>query len=150
MNVIFYINKSDNNVIKKNIKKLKTLNVDLKMPCTVEKPVLKISDITLDGNIANFNYFYISDFGRYYYVDTKILQSGGVIEVSGNVDVLMSNADDILNLYAYVDRQENKHSAWITDELFPVENKRSISYIKLNAQPFSNVNQTYTLCVNGG
>lgn len=155
MEVRFYNNPHDRNVVVKNNKTLlKTVSCHLKENTSVKDPILIIRgrDTELDSVISKINYCQIADFGRVYFCEPPYLNIGGLIEIKCHCDVLTSNAHELKKLYAVVDRQENpiRGYEWQIDELFPVTSKRAISYLKLNAEPFSNQQQTYTLCVNGG
>lgn len=80
-----------------------------------ETSVLKPSvDIYYEGT-PNFNYVYINAFSRYYYVTgiTSVRQNLWRIDLS--VDVLMSYKDEILNLTAHIDRNEQFSCPLIPD-----------------------------------
>ena len=89
MNVVFY-----NHAKRSNSTKLPTEGVTipcvLKDACSVVSPVLEIKTATQ----PDYNYAYISDFGRYYYV-TEWIYDKGIWSCSLSVDVLTSWRDEI-------------------------------------------------------
>lgn len=96
MNVVFY-----NLAKRNNSTKLPTGGVTipcaLKDACSVVSPVLEIKTATK----PDYNYAYISDFGRYYYV-TEWIYDKGIWNCSLSVDVLTSWRDEIKSTKAQV------------------------------------------------
>lgn len=109
MNVVFY-----NHAKRSNSTKLPTGGVTipcvLKDDCSVISPVLEIKSATR----PNYNYAYISDFGRYYYVDDWTYYRG-IWSCSLTVDVLTSWRSHILNTTAYVEYSSSSYSNNIID-----------------------------------
>lgn len=105
MNVTFYKNNSSDNTINKSL----TMTYGT-VACTVKEPISVLNPVVILGYseyIEKSNYMYIEEFGRYYYItDIKPL-TGGRIQISGRVDVLMSNKKEILNLECIIDKQES-------------------------------------------
>ena len=89
MNVVFY-----NHAKRSNSTKLPSEGVTipcvLKDACSVVSPVLEIKTATR----PDYNYAYVSDFGRYYYV-TEWIYDKGIWSCSLSVDVLTSWRDEI-------------------------------------------------------
>lgn len=54
-----------------------------------------------------YNYAYLPDFGRYYFVDPPITDRTGLIRLQLHVDVLQSFYDDIMSAAVIVDRTQN-------------------------------------------
>ena len=103
MNINFYKNTSDNNVLNKNITLISTHNIKLKDECNIMTP-----SILIHGDISNdINYAYIEKWGRYYYVRDKKSLNNGIYEINLTVDVLMSFKEKILHLKCIIDKQEN-------------------------------------------
>lgn len=109
MNVVFY-----NHSKRSNSTKLPTGGVTipcvLKDGCSVISPVLEIKSATR----PNYNYAYISDFGRYYYVDDWTYYRG-IWSCSLSVDVLTSWRSNVLNTTAYVEYSSSNYSLDYTD-----------------------------------
>lgn len=67
-----------------------------------ESSILKPSITIQAGNIVGFNYCYIPDFGRYYFIQDVVSLRVNVWELMLTVDVLMSHKSEILNSPATV------------------------------------------------
>lgn len=68
-----------------------------------------------DTNISKCNYAYISELGRYYYIDDITIQRAGVYILDLTVDVLMTFASSIRALKGTIDRQESIYNGYIAD-----------------------------------
>lgn len=112
MNINFYKNTSDNNVLNKNITLISTHNIKLKDECNIMTP-----SILIHGDISNdINYAYIEKWGRYYYVRDKKSLNNGIYEVNLTVDVLMSHKDKILESDSIIYNSENLKNNYIPSE----------------------------------
>ena len=96
MNVVFYNHAKRNNSTKLPTGGV-TIPCSLKDACSVVSPVLEIKTATK----PDYNYAYISDFGRYYYV-TEWIYDKGIWNCSLSVDVLTSWSDEIKSTKAQV------------------------------------------------
>lgn len=103
MDIIFYINTSDNNVLNKTLSVQKTLTGSLKNECTIINPTIIIED---SGDVINYNYLFIPEFGRYYFIDDVRIIKRNVFEISASVDVLQSFRPYILNLPVILEDSE--------------------------------------------
>lgn len=80
-----------------------TLTGTLRGQSSVMSPSLLIQDIAVIG----YNYCYIPDFGRYYYINDINALRANLFELSLGIDVLMTYASEIRGNYAIVDKVEN-------------------------------------------
>ena len=87
MDIIFYTNESPKNKIGKTLTLTYTYTGTLRAECSVTRPIFHLEADTISGN-----YFYVQDFGRYYYVKEVTAVRNGLWEVRGQVDVLESYA----------------------------------------------------------
>lgn len=88
-NLKIFLNKSNQNIINKEIVLVSELNCTFKDDIDILNPVLLVK------NYTGGNYCYISDFQRYYYIDDVGLLRGGVYQLHCSVDVLKTYADDL-------------------------------------------------------
>lgn len=91
MNVKIYNNKSNKNIVNKQIQLLKEIEFNFKDDSDVTNPVLILK------NYVTGNYCFIPDLNRYYYIDRIVLMVGGFFKLYLEIDVLMSYKDEILN-----------------------------------------------------
>lgn len=83
--------------------------------------------------IIKCNFVYIEDFNRYYYVTDRISINKGLWRLNMRSDVLMSFKVNILNLNAFVTRNEFTYNALIRDDLVTYEYDKDVTeYIPLN------------------
>lgn len=90
MDIVFYTNESAENVVDKNLTEVNTYSGYLRSQCSILNPIIMIEDSIIEGN-----YFYISEFDRYYYLTEVVSIRTGLWEVHGRVDVLQSFGDTI-------------------------------------------------------
>lgn len=118
MTIKIYKNLSDNNILDKNITQLgNDLTGTLREDCSVIDPVITIEDYT-NFNIKQANYAYITEFGRYYYINNIICRNNGMFELHMHVDVLKTYAGGIRSNSAVIARQENLYNLYLADGVF--------------------------------
>lgn len=100
MVITFYNNISEKNVIRKTINNALTITGTLRESTSVINPIITVES---PSTLVGYNYCFIPEFSRYYYItDIKSIRSG-LWAVSMRVDVLMSFKNDILNTPAIID-----------------------------------------------
>ena len=129
------------------IKNQVTLSGTLRDECNILNPQIIIeSNITL----VRFNYAYIPDFFRYYYVtDIDVVRTDGnksLYRLSLSVDVLMSYRDEIRKLRVILRRQENKVTPNIVDTKLPCDVNYSINYFYPTGGDDLGVNKSTSYC----
>lgn len=140
----FYENLSDNRVVDKDLRTMKSnIPIILKDDTDILKPTFILQ---YDEDILNSNYIYVTELKRYYYIE-NITLSQKRIYVTASVDVLNTYKDDILNLKAVLKRQENKYNTYLNDE-----NYKALEYSFIHTLKFpSGFNvQSYILAICGG
>ena len=86
--------------------------------CSITDPVFSLAIV--DSDAGAFNYLYVSEWGRYYFVKETVIERDGLVTVYCHVDVLYSNKASIKNLSAYVERNENTYNAFLPDAKRPL------------------------------
>lgn len=89
----------------------------MKTVSSLLSPVIDIADTKQTGAIPLFNYAYIADFDRYYFID-DVSWSQGIWSLSMHVDVLGSFRQDIRNSRQYVLRSASMYDDNIPDTLY--------------------------------
>ena len=64
-----------------------------------------------------YNYCYIPDLGRYYFIDGVECMNGTIYKIRVSVDVLKSYADDIRNISAIITKSENPDGNFVNCEV---------------------------------
>ena len=143
MQITTYRNASEEHVLNKQLTAVNSnINAMFKDDTNMVNPTIIISSLLS----KNFNYVYISDTDRYYYVtDMTYSQQHTLITLA--VDVLMSFKDEIEDLTVIANRSSSYYNTYQNDSTIPFENRNIIS-----TQPFAGGfnGQSLILAVNGG
>ena len=102
--MIIYNYKGQPNTINKTLTPLGTLNVTLQPDFNVQNPTLKIQ---IPPNMYGFNYVYIEDFAKYYFVDNFRYVGGQTYLLTLSLDVLQTYKDVILQSTALIVESDN-------------------------------------------
>ena len=85
-----------------------TLVGTLRAQSSVMSPTFTVQDTSVVG----YNYCYIPDFGRWYYINGIDALRANLYELSLGIDVLMTYAAEIRQNYAIVDKVESLGAAY--------------------------------------
>lgn len=110
--IVLINNSSAENVIGKSMSLVATLTGAFRDEVDIVKPVVRIERASAVG----FNYVYISDFGRYYFVEEVKAFRNNILELSLTCDPLESFKTQILNHDAIIDKQENQWNLYLNDD----------------------------------
>lgn len=117
----------------------------LKESTSILRPVIRI---LTTSDITDYNYMYISEFGRYYFIDDIISIHNNKWDVSGHVDVLETYSTQIKAQDVVVKRQEKQYNLYLPDPEFKTLEYEQIQTLKFPANSFSKALH-YVLTVNG-
>lgn len=130
MTIEFFINKSDNNIIDKELEYYGSISGTLKTATSIIAPIILIEfktylsqtngfnqNINEDdvNSIFKCNYAHIPIFNRYYYITNIISVRDGMWEVHMRVDVLRSFEREILNNRCLIARNEFDFNEMLID-----------------------------------
>lgn len=127
MNIYLYTSSAEPNSFPKELGEAVKIEGTLRDECDILNPV-----ITLVGfNPANtFNYCYIPDFKRYYFITESSVVRTNVMELVLRVDVLQSWSNQILEQSGFIARNEYEYNSKISDDIVPMI--PADTYIKIN------------------
>lgn len=134
MQVTFFIFNKDKNELRVPTGGT-TKEVTLKQPCSVLNPV-----IVLQSASTSWNYFYIPEFSRYYFIEDIRYIHNNTVEITGTVDAMGSHRDGILNTSQYILRAASGYDVNIPDLTFPAKGGRKLLYAGL---PVTDITQDY-------
>ena len=117
MNIVLYYNKSERNKMDKTIEEVIVLEGNFRDSVSILRPRIIIE---LDDFI-DFNYIYIEDLHRYYFVNNVVCVRNNIYLIECSVDVLMSYKEDILKQIAFVNRSHSTHNKYIKDMVIAKE-----------------------------
>lgn len=104
--------------------------------------------IQTSDNIYTFNYMYISDFGRYYFINDILSLNNNRWMIKAHVDVLETYKDNILSNQAVIKRQTELYNTYLNDPEWKVyAYEKTVAY-KFSAAPFTK-DLKYLLTVAG-
>lgn len=143
MEIHLYKNNSDNRNMSKSLLDEIAINGILKDSCEITNPTILIEA----NNLSQYNYMYIPDFGRYYYINTIEVVRTNLWRLSCHVDVLMTYRASLLNLKGVISRQQNQYNLYLDDGELPIyQNTSTVTKVfpnKINGE-------SYILTVAGG
>lgn len=114
MEIQLYSMTSEKNRLGKSKTLLTTLSGSLKNQCNILTPSIVIEYLPP----TRFNYFYIPEFSRYYFVTNITYITNSIVEIAGSVDVLDSYEQAIRSNYGVIQRQENIYNLDLYDKSF--------------------------------
>ena len=95
-------------------------------PTSVLDPIVKLEGITA----YNYNYVYIQEFSRYYFINDWHTENGFWF-INLTIDVLASHRSVIRSSTQYVERSASKVNEYIVDTLFPSSGEISGQVVEL-------------------
>ena len=124
------------------------MNGSIKTPTSAMNVVIEIEKS--NPVKYGYNYMYIAEFGRYYFIDDIKNISNNRWIITASVDVLFSFIDDILATTAIIDKTETENAAnlYLDDGSFVMDSRK---YNEVKEFPSGlNENGSYILICAGG
>ena len=106
----------------------------MKTVASIQDPII---DIKTNASLSEFNYAYIPDFKRYYFVDDTAWDLG-IWSLSLRVDVLASFRTDIRNSQQYVLRSASQSDGSIVDNMYPAKGSSTKARSEATGSPVLN------------
>lgn len=100
------------------------------------------------GALNGYNYVYISDFSRYYFVTEHTIERTGVHRFELKTDVLFTNKTDILATEAIIARNQSEFDTRLIDDRLKFQALKVVNTIPFPISVRSN--DCFILAVNGG
>ena len=144
MTITLYKTSDENRRVVKTLTDSISMTGNIVEETNVISPSILISNIE---NIASYNYCFITEFSRYYYIKEIISVRNGIWRLNLRVDVLMTYSDGIKNLNAIVMRQQNQVNLLLDDGYIPIQANQENSMISFPNSFTKNLN--YILAVSG-
>ncbi len=146
MEVIFYYNASDSRYSVKDLTEVERCFGSFKQPFNVLDPILQLSK-AIDP--LEYNYCYVPDVDRYYFVTSQPSYEAGFYNVSLHNDVIVNLRSEYMQLGAIISRQEDLDdcNVYLNDNRLPVLAKQKVNTLRF---PYGfNNNDEMVLIVNG-
>ena len=146
MEIKLYKTSSPRKKLVKDLTDIITLVGTLRAQSSVMAPTFTVQDTAVVG----YNYCYIPDFGRYYYINGINALRANLFELSLGIDVLMTYAAEIRNNAAIIDKVQPQYAAmpYLNDGSFVSTNKMEQTVINF-ANGFNDAGE-FILITAGG
>lgn len=144
MNIEYYLNSSENFRVEKNISYIGIDSILVPRDFDLIRPTLHLE--LLNG--VNFNYVFLDDVERYYFVESVECISGTLFKVNLELDPLMTYKDEILGSYASYKRTYKAGD--YVDPSIQAEAKQTISTVEVGEEVNSNSGTNYLITTLGG
>lgn len=112
MNIDFFKTSSNPKSLDKVLNSKNTISGSLRNETSVTDVNIFVE---FDGTITGYNYMYIPDFGRYYFITEYESVRNGLWNIKGHVDVLYTYRTQIRSNTAIFDRVANMEKQYIAD-----------------------------------
>jgi len=126
-----------------------TLDGTLKDNTSITNPVITIEKTSNPVSYA-YNYMYISQFGRWYFIDDIVNIHNNIWEIHASCDVLFSFMNDIKSSYGVIDKYENQGTSnvYFDDGSFIMDARKDVQVMEFP----NGLNETgsYILICAGG
>lgn len=127
MTINFYTCTDPDNVVNKSLGNGSAITGEFKQDGSVTDPVILIRSATVPAG----NYVYISDFGRYYYIEKLVNKAKELWELTLHVDVLKTYASAIMNSPCIVAKTAgNNFNLYLPDPNFKCQQNDRIGMVK--------------------
>lgn len=121
-----YNTSDSNNTLNKTLANETEFNIKLKGDTSITRPVVVLHS----NSIILFNYAYIPEFNRYYFIDKIELFPNGIYNISLKVDVLESFKNDIKNSRGLISKQTNINNYY--NDSYESEIKKEVDLYRSN------------------
>lgn len=150
MQITLYKCTAENNRVDKSsyLSSAVNINVTLKQMTSVMNPTMTITDSAGSLDVTSYNYLYIPDWNRYYFINNITSVRNGLWEISASIDVLHTYRNGIRGLKGVILRQENDYNVYLPDNLLEYASKDIVN-LKFS-YPTGGMTPTYILLTAGG
>lgn len=131
MNIYLYQSTCERNEFPKTLPEPLVLEGNFRDECDVLNPVIVLTGF---NGTTKYNYCYIPDLARYYFIESANMVRTNVIEYTMHVDVLNSWATEILQQECVVGRNENVFNPMIVDDIVEIQPDSEIRVVDGDTQ----------------
>lgn len=144
MRIKLYKVYDEENKLNKTLNSELVLTGSLKTKVSVFNPIIMLKSVNF--NFLEYNYCFIEDFNRYYFIEDIEINALTLFEMRLREDVLMSFNSDIKNMTVQINESSNPNSNFIDCKMS--DKKELIQSIDLE-NPFSQTGFLYMSTIKG-
>ena len=113
----------------------------------------------VNGNFSAYNYAYIPEFGRFYFIMEQSIKTGTLSEIDMQVDVLQSFKDQLVgedsDVDAIIERQQSLNNAYFADGMYWTQTNKEVktypfTFANGNEMKFDIPSDNFILTIAGG
>ena len=146
MKITLYFNMSEPNKLRKDLRKISTVDGTIRTQSSVIDPVVRIAG---NLNLSRVNYMYIDGFERYYFIRDVVSVRSEIWEISAHVDVLSTYANEVAALPCVIGRNEYEYNLFLPDDRFIVNSNRLVQTVEFPYK-FPTNGSNYIITISGG
>lgn len=143
-NLVLYMVSDDKNTMFKTLNNQYVLTGAFKEDVDMLRPVITLES---EVDLTQFNYIYISEFNRYYFMKVNLL-IGHLYECICEVDSLTSLKDELQNIPCIIDREQPHNDLYINGGTF-VQGIKNYSKAYNFSNGFNSTPQNILICCGG-
>lgn len=127
MTIEIYKNSSEPEKVYKSLTRLDSVSGSIINETSIINPSIRCN---IEA-VPQGNYAYIPAFGRYYFITDKKPVRENIVDLIMHVDVLYTYRNQISNVNALIERQENSYNPYLQDSMLPISNDTKQLVVKL-------------------
>lgn len=143
MDIYLYVNNSEKNKLNKTLTEEEQFTGTLRTKTSVVNPIIHLET----ENPTAYNYAYIPEFNRYYYITNMSVVRNNLWELSLTVDVLYSFRDYIKNCRVVISDYENGNTNYLMGDVWKNKVKEFTDIISF---PSGLSNNGYFILITAG
>lgn len=136
MTIKLYSTDSESNAMPKNLYNETELTGSMRDEVDVLRPVVRVE---LAGGGIGYNYAYIPDFQRYYFIKDKTQVRTDIVELHMEVDVLETYRQQFVNCPMIAQRSDSHYNVYANDPERQFYQYKSNQYITLGTVGLPNI-----------
>lgn len=145
MDIVFYNTSSERNTLNKVLQEGITLHGAFRDECSISDPEFIIES---DTNFTQYNYVYIPEFSRYYFITEITSVRTHIWRISLHVDVLMSFKNYILSSYVLLEQSETTAASnYLNSDSWVSQVRRNTTAMSF---PYGFEDQGYYILITAG
>lgn len=143
--ITLYRNSAEPNRVDKSdyLYHITTLQGTLRDECSITDPIITV-EYNPEEQFLEYNYAYIPQFKRYYYITDIVHLRTGLLELTMIVDVLMSFQTAILSCKGFIERNEFTNNPLLIDKKRVIEQGYDIETYEVENNVFVDYPETDT------
>lgn len=121
-----------------------TIQCDFVEPFNILHPTIRLKGVSIE----NYNYTYIEDFGRYYFIEKPIYLYQDTCQFECSIDVLFSHYDKIKEKNFLIKRSETIKNSMLVDNERILQTNHNIISKPIGSNVINEENYHYYLTTN--